>query len=82
MLKILRYLDFLSLTYLLYSEALDDLGLTRYCCRRMILTHVDLIEKLLKYVPSANKAATAKQMRKAARQPNLIASWSEANGHV
>ena len=29
--------------------ALDDLGLNRYCCRRMILTHVDLISKLLNY---------------------------------
>ncbi|AAK39726.1 Putative RNA polymerase II subunit Rpb10 (nucleomorph) [Guillardia theta] len=31
------------------SSALDTLGLQRYCCRRMILTHVDLIEKLLQY---------------------------------
>ena len=29
--------------------ALDQLGLNRYCCRRMILTHVDLISKLLNY---------------------------------
>jgi len=29
--------------------ALDELGLDRYCCRRMILTHVDLISKLLNY---------------------------------
>jgi DNA-directed RNA polymerase I, II, and III subunit RPABC5 len=31
------------------AEALDSLGLKRYCCRRMLLTHVDLIEKLLLY---------------------------------
>jgi hypothetical protein len=33
------------------SDAMDRLGCKRYCCRRMIMTHVDLIEKLLKYVP-------------------------------
>ena len=31
------------------SDALDALELTRYCCRRMLLTHVDLIERLLEY---------------------------------
>jgi|EP01049_Picozoa_sp_SAG25_P002134 DNA-directed RNA polymerase I, II, and III subunit RPABC5 len=31
------------------AEALDSLKLERYCCRRMLLTHVDLIEKLLAY---------------------------------
>lgn len=29
------------------GDAMDELGLKRYCCRRMVLTHVDLIEKLL-----------------------------------
>lgn len=32
-----------------YRDALDELGLKRYCCRRMVLTHVDLIQKLLNY---------------------------------
>jgi len=34
-----------------YRDALDALGLKRYCCRRMLLSHVDLIEKLLNYAP-------------------------------
>lgn len=37
--------------YLFYRDALDALGLKRYCCRRMLLAHVDLIEKLLNYAP-------------------------------
>jgi DNA-directed RNA polymerase subunit N len=28
---------------------LDNLGIKRYCCRRMLLTHVDLLEEVIKY---------------------------------
>ena len=29
------------------NEALDHLGLRRYCCRRMVLAHVELSEKFM-----------------------------------
>jgi DNA-directed RNA polymerase subunit N (RpoN/RPB10) len=29
------------------KEALDTIGMTRYCCRRMFLGHVNIIDKLL-----------------------------------
>jgi DNA-directed RNA polymerases I, II, and III subunit RPABC5 len=46
-----KWETYLSLLQMDISEgdALDELGLKRYCCRRMVLTHVDLIEKLLNY---------------------------------
>lgn len=46
-----KWEQYLSLLQSDYTEgaALDALGLKRYCCRRMVLTHVDLIEKLLHY---------------------------------
>ncbi len=31
------------------KEVLDSLGLDRYCCRRMLLTQVDLIDELNKF---------------------------------
>ena len=31
------------------KQILDDIGLDRYCCRRMILTHVDLIGESAPY---------------------------------
>ncbi|KAJ0973199.1 hypothetical protein J5N97_021158 [Dioscorea zingiberensis] len=40
------YIDLLQADYS-EGDALDALGLVRYCCRRMLLTHVDLIEKYL-----------------------------------
>ena len=31
------------------AEAMNRMGIRRYCCRRMLLTHVDLIDKMLPY---------------------------------
>lgn len=28
------------------EKALDEIGLTRYCCRRMMLSHIDMCEKI------------------------------------
>jgi len=30
-------------------DVLDDLGLARYCCRRMLLSHVEIIDEILKF---------------------------------
>jgi DNA-directed RNA polymerase subunit N len=31
------------------KEVLDSLGITRYCCRRMILSHVELLKEASKF---------------------------------
>ena len=31
------------------KEILDDVGVERYCCRRMLLSHVDLIDNILEF---------------------------------
>jgi DNA-directed RNA polymerase subunit N len=31
------------------KDILDDLGLDRYCCRRMIISHADLIQESAPY---------------------------------
>jgi len=37
------------------EKVLDDLGLTRYCCRRMLLTNVEVIDEVLKYFKEAKE---------------------------
>jgi len=31
------------------ATALDELGVRRYCCRRMLLTSVDLMDEIMKF---------------------------------
>jgi len=37
------------------GKILDSLGITRYCCRRMLLSHVDIIDEVLKFYEEAEK---------------------------
>jgi len=41
------------------AKVLDNLGLERYCCRRMLLSHINLIDELLEY----SKATKENQWR-------------------
>ncbi|WNY26479.1 DNA-directed RNA polymerase subunit N [Methanolapillus ohkumae] len=31
------------------GQILDDLGITRYCCRRMLLSHIELVDMIAPY---------------------------------
>ncbi len=37
------------------GEVLDSLGVTRYCCRRMLLGHVEIIDDVLKFYEKREK---------------------------
>jgi len=37
------------------GAVLDSLGLTRYCCRRMLLSHVEVIDEILKFYEKPQK---------------------------
>ena len=31
------------------KKVLDNLGVTRYCCRRMLLSHIEIADEILKF---------------------------------
>jgi len=37
------------------GKVLDDLGVRRYCCRRMLLSHVELIDEILAFADAQIK---------------------------
>jgi len=42
------------------GKVLDSMGVTRYCCRRMLLSHVEIIDEVLRFYEEAVKRRQAK----------------------
>ena len=37
------------------GNVLDDLGMIRYCCRRMLLSHVEIIDEIIKFSETSKR---------------------------
>lgn len=44
------------------GKVLDSLGVKRYCCRRMLLSHVEIIDEILKFYEAAEKKKLGKPL--------------------
>jgi DNA-directed RNA polymerase subunit N len=42
------------------GEVLDSLGVKRYCCRRMLLSHMEIIDEVLRFYEVAEKRREAR----------------------
>jgi DNA-directed RNA polymerase subunit N len=42
------------------GEVLDNLGVKRYCCRRMLLSHVEIFDEVLRFYEEAQKRKEAR----------------------
>lgn len=42
------------------GRVLESLGVKRYCCRRMLLSHVEIIDEILKFYEEAGKRRLAR----------------------
>ena len=52
-------------------DALNSVGLSRYCCRRMFLGHVDMIDNVLLYTDTTQSRATKKPEEKTMKRVYL-----------
>ncbi len=43
------------------KKVLDSLGVTRYCCRRMILSHVEISDSILRFYEQKGKMSKSQQ---------------------
>jgi DNA-directed RNA polymerase subunit N len=42
------------------GDVMDSLGIRRYCCRRMMLAHVEIIDEVLRFYEEAEKRKEAR----------------------
>ena len=42
------------------GEVLDSLAVKRYCCRRMLLSHVEILDEVLQFYEEAEKRKEAR----------------------
>lgn len=42
------------------GNVLDDLEIKRYCCRRMLLAHVEIVDEVLRFYEEAQKRKEAR----------------------
>jgi len=42
------------------GEVLDTLGVKRYCCRRMLLSHAEILDEVLRFYEEAEKRKEAR----------------------
>ncbi|TET62252.1 DNA-directed RNA polymerase subunit N [Candidatus Bathyarchaeota archaeon] len=42
------------------GDVLDILGVKRYCCRRMLLSHVEIIDEILRFYEETEKRREAR----------------------
>lgn len=42
------------------GKVLDDIGVTRYCCRRMLLSHVEIIDDIIQFYEIMKKGEERK----------------------
>lgn len=41
------------------GKVLDELGIKRYCCRRIFISHVEVLDEILKFVKPSKKTKNA-----------------------
>ncbi|HVP15883.1 MAG TPA: DNA-directed RNA polymerase subunit N [candidate division Zixibacteria bacterium] len=44
------------------GEVLDSLGVKRYCCRRMLLSHAEILDEVLRFYEEAEKRKEARSV--------------------